>query len=95
MSDEFCKFLGYVKTGDEVTDIQNIVAKIEELPEKKEEVVEEKQDAKEEAKIEEVSKVEETVDPKVTENQLPLETQGGITVEEAKEVFQDLLAKLD
>jgi len=96
MSDEFCKFLGYVKTGDEVTDIQNIVAKIEELPEKKEEVVvEEKQDAKEEAKTEEVSKVEEAVDPKVTENQLPLETQGGITVEEAKEVFEDLLAKLD
>lgn len=96
MSDEFCKFLGYVKTGDEVTDIQNIVAKIEELPEKKEEVVvEEKQDAKEEAKTEEVSKVEEAVDPKVTENQIPLETQGGITVEEAKEVFEDLLAKLD
>lgn len=99
MSDEFCKFIGYVKTGDEVTDIQNIVAKIEELPEKKEEVaevvVEEKQDAKEEAKTDEISKVEETVEPKANENQKPLETQGGITVEEAKEVFQDLLAKLD
>ena len=96
MSDEFCKFIGYVKTGDEVTDIQNIVAKIEEV--KPEEVVVEKVEVsenKEETKVEEKVEAKPAVEPKADENQKPLETQEGITVEEAKTFFEDLLVKLD